>query len=329
VIQLRDGRTGALRAEELGPRLGALLPVAGALLLAGRRDDGAPLLAALRPEGLALGWLRAWRCGEVTAAEGAHGVAHLTGPGATCLVRVRDGADLGQVPPVEASAANEESWLGLRAGQLLVQPLRAVAPPALPALPPRPPWLQPGTVLHYLVTTPEAPPRRLSWTLLSADASGLRLRFAGGEAPPREQRWDLGVLRAGRELCVEPSVHDARGSLCPVLLLGSAAAGALRGGEAVRLAWPGQREAPARADGAALHLAAFRFGAEPPVLRHLQATRVRALRANATLEIADYADLPLLLRAEAAGTSAVLVGVAVPAASSGAVSGSASAPGAR
>lgn len=65
--------------------------------------------------------------------------------------------------------------------------------------------------------------------------------------------------------------------------------------------------------GRGLHAAAFRVGERPDHrLLHVPSLRLRAAGRSETLEIADYAGMPLLLQAVAGEERVVLIGVSLP-----------------
>jgi hypothetical protein len=333
VVEVRDGRTGAVRVTELRPRLGRLHATDGAMLLSGQRDDGAHFLACLDGRADAVRWIRAWPFAVPTAAVSGPGVLRVRAVDREWVLRARDGAGLGEVPARDAAAANEELWLGVsgngaRAVSLSPAPLAPMPPP-----PPRPAWLREGAVLHYLQTGPNGPPRRLSWTVLAQTRDAIRLQFFGEQDPARVQVWNAAHLGGALQLCVAPALGDAPGRLCPSLALGREPTARLLGGEAVSVAWPGRAPLATRWVGRGLHAASFRVGAaESTRLLHLPTLRLRAAGRDETMEVAEFADLPLLLHATAGEERVVLIGVSLPegaALPSEGASGSASATDAR
>ncbi len=333
VVELRDGRTGAVRVTELRPRLGRLHATDGAMLLSGQRDDGVHFLACLDGRADAVRWLRAWPFASPTGADSGPGVLRVRAGEREWVLRARDGASLGEVPARHTAAANEELWLGVQGDTAEAVALAPAALAPLPAPPRRPAWLREGAVLHYLQTGPNGPPRRLSWTVVAQTNDAIRLQFFGEQDPARIQVWNAAHLGGALQLCVAPALGDAPGRVCPSLALGREPTTRLLRGEAVSVAWPGRTPLATRLVGRGLHAASFRVGAaESPRLLHLPTVRLRAAGRDETMEIAEFADLPLLLHATAGEERVMLIGVSlpegVPLPNEGA-SGSANATGAR
>ncbi|MCB9738289.1 MAG: hypothetical protein H6747_03410 [Deltaproteobacteria bacterium] len=340
VLELRDGRTGALRVTELLPRLGRVLLTDGAMLLSGIRDDGVRFVAGLDGRADALRWLTAWPRPAPEALLAGPGVLRLRGGGREWLLRARDGALLGEVPALESSAANEEFWLGVAGDRAALRTLRAGALTPLPPPPARPAWLRPGVALHYLVTGPSGPPRRLSWTVDALTDDAVRLRFFGEQDPERVQIWNAALLGGALQLCTLPAPGSPPGLVCPTLLLGREPMAQLRAGRAARVGWPGRAPLATRLIGPGLHVAAFRVGDQnEPRMLHLPALRLRAAGREETLEVGAWGAWALLLSATAGQERIVLIGVSVPdaiglpdpagSAAAAQASGSANATGAR
>lgn len=334
VVELRDGRTGALRASELRPRLGTVSAAGGTVFLVGERDDGPHFVASLDAQHATLRWATPWHGATLTPdVSRGPGVIRARSGGSEYVFRASDGVALGVIDNVDSggdasdgnasggaatwvgSAANEESWLGLQAGNPRSIRLLPTAVKVLAAPPARPAWLRRGTVLHYLVVRPGQPPRRLSWTIEQVQDGAVRLSFmATSDAPPRTQLWDAGVLTGARELCVEPRAETPGRGVCPMTLVGREPMAQLRAGKGVSLSWPGSGPRMARLVGASLHAAVFRNGDENVThLRHLPSWRVREAGGEARLEIAAWPSLPLVLQAERAGETLMLVAISVPA----------------
>lgn len=340
VLELRDGRTGALRVTELVPRLGRVMLTDGAMVLAGTRDDGVRFVASLDGRADALRWLTAWPRPAPEALLAGPGVLRLRSTGSEWLLRARDGALLGAVPARESSAANEEFWLGVHGDRAELRPLAAGGVTPLPPPPSRPAWLRPGVALHYLVTGPSSPPRRLSWTVDALTHDSVRLRFFGDRDPARVQIWNAALLGGALQLCTAPTPGSPPGLVCPTLLIGREPMAQLRAGGAARIGWPGRAPLATRLIGPGLHVAAFRVGDQnEPRMLHLPALRLRAAGREETLEVGAWGELALLLSATAGQERIVLIGVSVPdaaglpnlvdGAASARASGSASATGGR
>ena len=331
VLELRDGRTGALRRTELAPRFGTLWPLAGVLVVAGVRDDGLPLVAALSPLDGAIRWQRGWTGGAppLRGAEGPGVVRMFAADGAETVLRATDGALLGTLPPSTSAVANEESWIGqLPGGRVAVSPLAprdSAVPPQVGATPA---WFRTGTELHYLVHARGEPPRRLVIRIDEVSASGVRLRFAAPDGASRAQIWDLAQLEASVSLCVAPRPGDTATAGCPMLLLGRSVMRQLAARETVAVAWPGRGARPARKGGDGLHAASFRDATTTtPQLRLLPSVRLQGQQGDALLEVAAWPRLPLLLHAESPEMQVTFIGAAV-AGATGRITASASATGA-
>lgn len=331
VLELRDGRTGALRRTELAPRFGALWPLGDLLVVAGVRDDGLALVAALSPSDGTIRWQRAWSGGAppVRGADGPGVIRLFAADGGETVVRASDGALLGTLPPSVSAVANEESWIGaLGAGRIAISPLsprdRATPPPVGAT----PVWFAAGTELHYVVHARGEPPRRLVVRIDEVGAGGVRLRFAGPDGAARAQIWDLAVLESNRGLCVAPRPGDTATAGCPMLLLGRTTLRDLSERKTVAVGWPSRSARPTRRAGDGLHAASFRdAGAATPQLRLLPSMRLQTEEGDALLEVAAWPRLPLLLHSESPEMQVTFIGAAIGGAQ-GRLSGSASAIGA-
>ncbi len=314
VIELRDGRTGQLRRSELTPRLGRVWPVADVLLVAGTRDDGLPLLAALDANTGDLRWQRRWRDTLLPTRA-------VTGPGILRLfaadegetvIRAADGALLGELPPTRVSVANEEGWLGqLADGRLLASPLAARDRPTLAPPPPMPAWLRNGTELHYVVRWPGEPPRRVTLRLQEFARTGARVQFPGPAGASLTQLWTVDALESGRGLCLLPRQGDPEASRCPAVLVGRATVRSLVKGQTEALDWPGAPTLGTTYAGPGLHAVGLRLGdAEAPQLHLLPSLRMRASQGDGVLEVGAWPDAPLLLNLERGALKITFVGAA-------------------
>ncbi len=314
VIELRDGRTGQLRRSELAPRLGRVWPVADVLLVAGLRDDGVPMLAALDANSGDLRWQRRWRDTLLPTRA-------VTGPGILRLfatdsdetvIRASDGGLLGELPATRVSVANEESWLGqLADGRLLASPLATRDRPEMPAPPRMPAWLRDGTELHYVVRWPNEPPRRVTLRLQEFAKSGARVQFPGPGGASLTQLWTVDALESGRGLCLLPRQGDPEASRCPAVLVGRATAQSLVKGQTEAIDWPGAPTLGTTYAGPGLHAAGLRLGdSEATQLHLLPSLRMRASQGEGVLEVGAWPDAPLLLYLERGALKITFVGAA-------------------